>query len=45
MFRLTKLGFGNFKEVTELDSRVVIQALHYEDFISDYEYAYMEIEK
>jgi len=45
MFRLTKLGFGSYNEVIELDARVVLQALNYEDFISDYESAYMEMHK
>lgn len=44
-FRLVKMGYGSFNEVRELDARVVLQAFHYEKFCSDYESAYVELNK
>ena len=39
------MGYGNFKEVRELNARIVLQALSYESFMVDYERAYMELNK
>lgn len=33
------------KEVQEMDARQVLQALNYEKFCSDYELAYMELNR
>ena len=44
-FRLVKLGFGTLEQVKQLDSREVLQALFYEKFLSDYEEAYLELNK
>lgn len=35
--RLVKLGYGDLKGVEEMNSREVLQALHYESFCDDYE--------
>lgn len=43
--RLVKAGYGSLKEVEEFDVRKVIQILHYENFLHDYELAYLEINK
>jgi hypothetical protein len=32
-------------EAKELDARTVLQALHYEKFLADYETAYVELNK
>jgi hypothetical protein len=42
---LSKAGYGSLKEMEEMDARAVIQALGYETFTSDYEAAYMELNK
>ena len=44
-FKLVKSGYGSLKEVKEFDARTVLQALNYEKFVSDYESAYMEVNK
>lgn len=44
-FKLSKAGYGPVSEIKEWDCRTVIQALHYENFISDYENAYLELNK
>jgi hypothetical protein len=40
-----KAGYGTLREVEEMNARTVLQALYYESFISDYESAYMEMNK
>lgn len=45
LFRLVKSGYGSFEEVSRMSAREVIQAVHYENFISDYESSYMEINR
>lgn len=40
-----KAGYGTLKEVEDMDARTVLQALHYEKFISDYESAYVELNR
>jgi hypothetical protein len=43
---LVKLGYASsITEARELDARTVLQALYYEDFCSDYEKAYVELNK
>ena len=37
--KLVKAGYGSFKDVIELNARVVLQALYYDKFLSDYESA------
>lgn len=45
-FRLCKEGYASsVKEAAEMDARTVLQALNYEKFCSDYESAYLEINK
>lgn len=44
-FRLVKAGYGSLNEVREMDARTVLQALFYEDFRSDYELVFMELNK
>lgn len=39
------MGMGSFSEVVELDVRTVLQALNYETFCNDYEFAWMELNK
>jgi hypothetical protein len=43
--KLVKSGYGTLKEVRAMDTREVIQALHYEKFVSDYEAEYLELNK
>jgi len=43
--RLIDAGFGSYEEVRKLDARVVLQALNFMKFKTDYERAYMEINK
>ena len=38
-------GFGSYEEVQKLDARPILQFLNYEKFKSDYEAAYLEINK
>lgn len=45
MFKLSKAGYGSISQIEKWDARKVIQALNYEKFISDYESAYIEINK
>jgi hypothetical protein len=40
-----KAGYGSLREVQEMNAREVLQALHYENFLSDYEAAYFEVNK
>jgi len=43
--RLVKAGLGSLAEVKELNARTVLQALNYEKFCSDYETAYLELNR
>lgn len=44
--RLAKAGYGTLQQVRyEMDAREVLQALHYEIYLLDYEDAYMELNK
>jgi len=43
--KLSKVGYGSVNEIKEWNAREVIQALYYEKFVSDYEAAYLEINK
>jgi hypothetical protein len=43
--KLVKSGYGTLGEVKEMSSREVVQALHYEKFIGDYEAEYLELNK
>jgi len=45
IFRLAKAGYGSVREIQEWDARMVLQALHYEQFVDDYERAYIELHK
>jgi hypothetical protein len=44
-FRLSKEGYGSVNEIENWDARKVLQALNYEKFASDYEFAYLELNK
>lgn len=45
-FRLCDAGYAqSIADAAKLDARTVIQALYYEKFKSDYEQAYIEINK
>jgi hypothetical protein len=44
-FRLVKAGYGTLAEVKVMNAREVLQALSYEKFCSDYELAYLEINR
>lgn len=45
-FRLCKEGYAaSISDAMTLDSRTVLQALHYENFLSDYERAFAELNK
>lgn len=44
--RLAKSGYGTINQIrTEMNAREVLQALHYEVFRSDFEDAYLELNK
>lgn len=43
--RVTKAGYGSLNEVEEFDARKMLQILNYENFISDYESAFLELSK
>lgn len=43
LFRLVKSGYGSFEEVSRMNAREIIQAVHYENFVSDYESSYVEL--
>jgi hypothetical protein len=43
--KLVKVGLGSLSEVREMDARTVLQALNFEKFCSDFEAAYMELNK
>jgi len=45
LLRLVKAGYGSLKEVKEMGAREVLQALHYERFLDEYENAYVEMNK
>lgn len=45
-FRLVKSGYAaSLREAKEMDVREVIQALHYETFLADYEKAFIEMNR
>jgi len=44
-FRLSKAGYGSVNEIEKWDARKVLQALAYEVFCSDYEAAWLELNK
>lgn len=45
-FRLCKAGYASsVKEASKMDARTVLQALAYENFLSDYEQAYIDLNK
>ena len=44
-FRLVKMGMGDFFTVQKMSAREVVQALYYEQFLSDYEAAYLELNR
>lgn len=44
-FRLVKMGMGDFFTVQKMTAREVVQALYYEQFLSDYGAAYIELNK
>lgn len=43
--RLVKLGYGTLIQVREMNAREVLQALHYEDFLAEYEAAFYDLNK
>lgn len=44
--RLCKAGYArSVAEAAELDARTVLQAINYESFCSDYEQAFLELNK
>lgn len=45
LFRLSKAGYGTIREVREMDVREVLQLLHYETFLAEYEDKYVELNK
>ena len=40
-----EMGFGSYSEVVQLDARVVLQAMSYQQFKNDYEKAYLELNR
>ena len=42
-YRLVKMGLGDFYTVQKMTAREVLQALNYENFISEYELAFSEM--
>lgn len=44
-FRLVRLGYGDLEQVRKMNAREVLQALDYERFCSQYETAYLELNK
>jgi hypothetical protein len=42
---LAKAGYGSVNEIEQWDARRVLQALYYEEFLSDYESTYVELNK
>ena len=45
IYKLVKAGYGNIEIVKRMNSREVLQALAYEQFVGDYQDAYMELNK
>ena len=43
--RLVKSGYGSLREVKEMTAREVMQALHYETFLENYESSYLELNR
>ncbi len=44
-FRLAKAGYGSVAEVEQWGARKVLQALHHETFLVEYDLAFLEINK
>lgn len=44
-FRLVEAGYGTLAEVQTFGARVVLQALNYLKYCSEYERAYLELNK
>jgi hypothetical protein len=42
---LVKAGYGSLEEVKKMTAREVLQAIHYETFLGEYEDAYLEANK
>jgi hypothetical protein len=40
-----KAGYGSLAQVKQMNVREALQALHYENFLSDYERAFIEMNK
>jgi hypothetical protein len=40
-----KAGYGTLEEVQEFDARTVLQALYYEEFLSNRDSAFIELNK
>lgn len=46
MLQIVKAGYApTIEEAEKMDARQVMQALYYEEFLSDYEMIYMELNK
>lgn len=45
LIKLVKAGYGSLKEVKEMTTREVLQALNYEKFISEYESTTLQLNK
>lgn len=43
--KLVKAGYGSIEEVQKMTARQTLQALAYESFLSDYEAAFVELNK
>jgi hypothetical protein len=43
--KLSKAGYGRLDEIEKWDSRKVLQALYYENFLADYQDTYLERNK
>ena len=43
--RLVKAGYGSLRDIREMSAREVMQALHYEGYLNDYEAALWELNK
>lgn len=43
--KLSKAGYGSLNEVMEMDARKIIQLINYEQYCSDYESAWMELNR
>ena len=45
LIKLVKAGYGSLKEVKEMTTREVLQALNYEKFIGEYESTTLELNR